>query len=101
MSQNATIEELLIEARMNSSTNYASTPYRSGHPVDSIPNEDLPLHEKQKLQQVLLQKYVGSLNWLITQTRPDITTITNIIAQHTSNPSHGHIEAVRYVLKYL
>jgi hypothetical protein len=100
MSQQQSIQELLIEARMNSSTNYKESPYRSGHPVDAVANEDLPLHEKQKLQQIL-QKYVGSLNWLSTQTRPDISTITNIIAQHTSNPSHGHIHAARYVLQYL
>jgi hypothetical protein len=96
---------------MNSSTNYAPTHCRSGrHPVDSIPNKDLPLvHEKQKLQQQILQKHVGSLNWLCTQTRPYIATITNIIAQHTSNPSDGHItnhshsriNAICYILKYL
>jgi hypothetical protein len=85
---------------MNSSTNSKPTPYRSGHPVDSIPNEDLPLHEKQRLQKQL-QKYTGSFNWLATQTRPDISTITNILAQHNSNPSHGHIDAARYILQYL
>ena len=94
MSQSATIQDLLIEARMNSYTNYKPTPYRSGHPVDSIPNEDLPLHQKQKLQKQL-QNYTGSLNWLATQTRPDIS------AQHNSDPSHGHIDAARYVLQYL
>ena len=100
MSQEAAIMDLLTEARMNSSTNSKPTPYRSGHPVDSIPNEDLPLHEKQRLQKQL-QKYTGSFNWLATQTRPDISTITNILAQHNSNPSHGHIDAARYVLQYL
>jgi hypothetical protein len=100
MSQEAAIMDQLTEARMNSSTNSKPTPYRSGHPVDSIPNEDLPLHEKQRLQKQL-QKYTGSFNWLATQTRPDISTITNILAQHNSNPSHGHIDAARYVLQYL
>ena len=100
MSQEAAIMDLLTEARMNSSTNSKPTPYRSGHPVDSIPNEDLPLHEKQRLQKQL-QKYTGSFNWLATQTRPDISTITNILAQHNSNPSHGHIDAARYILQYL
>ena len=100
MSQEAHIQDLLTASRMHSSTNSKPTPYRSGHPVDAIPDEDLPLHQKQRLQQQL-QKYTGSFNWLATQTRPDISTITNILSHHNSNPSHGHIDAARYVLQYL
>jgi hypothetical protein len=48
-----------------------------------------------------IRKILGSLNWLSTQTRPDIATITNIIAQHQSHPSPGHLEAAKYVLRYL
>ena len=101
INQEASADELLRAAGLDGpSTNSKPTPYRSGHPVDSIPDEDLPLYQKQRLQQ-LLQKYVGSLNWLSTQSRPDLATITNILAQHNANPSHGHIKAAKYAIQYL
>jgi hypothetical protein len=34
-------------------------------------------------------------------TRPDISTVVSLLAQHQSNPSHGHLEAAQYVGKYL
>ncbi len=76
------------------------TPYRSGHPVDAVPDLDLSLAEKEKLT-AILRRYVGCLNWLSTQTRPDIATITNMIAKYSSNPSPGHIDAAKHVIKYL
>ena len=56
--------------------------------------------ERAKLNKTL-QEYVESLNWLSTQTRPDLSTITNIIAQYNSNCSPGHIDAAKYVIRYL
>lgn len=41
------------------------------------------------------------LNWLSQATRPDITTITSILAKFQHFPSPGHIGAARHVLKYL
>jgi hypothetical protein len=46
--------------------------------------------------------FIGSLNWLSIQTRPDIATTTNTLAQYQSNPSPaGHLKAAKYVLRYL
>jgi len=41
-----------------------------------------------------LHTIVGSLNWILTQTRPDIATITNMIVQYQT-------DAAKYVLWYL
>ena len=48
-----------------------------------------------------MQKIVGCLNWLSISTRPDISTITNMIAKYTVIPTKGHINAVKRVIKYL
>ena len=81
-------------------TNSTKTPYRSGHPVDSVPDIDMAPHDREPLNKIL-QEYVGSLNWLATQTRPDLSTITNIIAQYNNKCSPGHIDAAKYAIRYL
>ena len=60
----------------------------------------MPNMEQEKLNKTL-QELVGSLNWLSTQTRPDIATITNILAQYNTECSPGHIEAAKYAIQYL
>jgi hypothetical protein len=47
------------------------------------------------------QSLVGSLNWLAHTTRPDLSTIVSMLAQHQSNPSTGHMESAQYAAKYL
>ena len=76
------------------------TPYRSGYPVDSIPTVPMSTNKQEKMNKEL-QELVGSLNWISTQTRPDLSTITNIIAQYNSKCSPGHIEAAKYAIRYL
>jgi len=44
---------------------------------------------------------VGMLNWLQQCTCPDISTIFSLLASHMHCPSPGHIDAVRYVGRYL
>ncbi len=83
---------------LNTST-YLS-PYRSGCPIDSIPHEDMPTDRRDSLR-LQYQSLVGSLNWLAHTTRPDLSTVVSILAQHQSNPSTGHLDAAKYVVKYL
>ena len=78
----------------------APTPYRSGFPVDAVPDVDLPQTERDKLNKTL-QEITGSMNWLATQTRPDIATITNIISQYNTKCSPGHIDSAKYAIRYL
>jgi len=34
-------------------------------------------------------------------TRPDLSTVVSLLAQHQSSPSSGHLDAAKYVVKYL
>ena len=77
-----------------------ATPYRSGLPVDKINQEEFDPSETPKLI-AKMQSIIGSLTWLSTSTRPDIATITNILAKYTNKPSKGHIAAAKRVVKYL
>ncbi len=97
LSQEAFIEHLCQAADLDGdAVNTVSTPYRSGYPVDSIPtmSSDESLIKK-------MQSYIGSLNWLSTSTRPDISTITNIMSQYVSKPNKHHITQAKRVIKYL
>jgi hypothetical protein len=44
---------------------------------------------------------IGSLIWISTCTRPDISYATNRLAAFTSNPSATHWQAAKRVLRYL
>ena len=48
-----------------------------------------------------MQFLIGSINWLSISTRPDIATITNLLAKYMATPSKGHIEVAKRVLRYL
>ena len=76
------------------------TPYRSGYPVDKIPYVPTDKHTQSRIT-FKMQKLVGCLQWLCTSTRPDIATITNLLAQHTHKASKGHLDAVKRVVRYL
>ena len=39
--------------------------------------------------------------WIQRQTRPDISTVTKLLARHNQNPSEGHYQAAKRVLAYL
>jgi hypothetical protein len=82
------------------STSTFTTPYRSGLSIDSIPTVDMSVSDRDKLR-LQYQSLVGSLNWLAHTTRPDISTVVSLLAQHQSNPSLGHFDAAIYVVKYL
>jgi hypothetical protein len=65
------------------------TPYRSGLPIDSIIHQDMSSSDRDKLR-LQYQSLVGSLNWLAHTTRPDLSMVVSLLAQHQSNPSPGH-----------
>jgi hypothetical protein len=77
-----------------------TSPYQSGVNIDSIPCIDMDPLERDRLR-LQYQSLVGSLNWLAHTTRPDISTIVSLLAQHQSMPSPGHYDAALYVAHYL
>ena len=80
--------------------NSVQSHYHSGYPIDSIPHEAYDeLTQKQYTKK--LQSIVSSLTWLSMSTRPDLSTITNILAKYVRNPSQGHTNAAKRILRYL
>jgi hypothetical protein len=90
-------------ASLNISHNGSSTfttPYRSGHSIDSVIHQDMSASDRDKLC-LWYQSIVGSLNWLVHTMHPDLSTIVSVLAQHQCNPSPGYLEAALYVVNYL
>jgi hypothetical protein len=50
------------------------TPYRSGHPIDSVVHTQMNPEDRDALC-LSYQSLVGSLNWLAHTTRPDLATV--------------------------
>lgn len=101
LSQTAYTESIVNTFNIDpESLDHTKTPYRSGLPVDSVPDKELPSKEFQRLQSKYLS-IIGSLNWLSQGTRPDIAVITSISAKYQNKPSPGHLQAALHVLRYL
>jgi len=101
MSQQAFAEHLIAQAGLHTdSTTSNPTPYRSGFPIDKVPHVEMSKERRQKLE-TELRSYVGSLLWLSQGTRPDLATVTNMLAKYQNCPSPGHISAAKYAIKYL
>jgi len=101
LTQQSFTENLLDNLGYNSSSVSTFTmPYHSGLSIDSIPTISMSSTDCDKLQ-LKYQSLVGSLNWLAHTTRPDISTVVSLLAQHQSTPSPGHLDAGFYVVQYL
>ena len=101
LSQEAFSDNLVAQAHLQTlSATTNPSPYRSGCPVDSLPREFITVEEKVKLE-AQLRSYVGSLLWLSQATRPDLATITNILAKYQNRPTKRIIESAKYVIKYI
>ena len=102
LSQEAFIDNLSHMANLDDDkVSEPKTPYRSGYPVDTIPNRPIKDPTERAKVRHQMQTFLGCLNWLSISTRPDIATITNLLAKHTANPSKGHLNHVKYVIRYL
>jgi hypothetical protein len=79
-----------------------STPYRSGVPIDSIADssddDDSP---SQLRRTAAYQSLIGSIGWLATATRPDLTPVHSYLSSYNSKPSTGHMKAALHVLRYI
>jgi hypothetical protein len=81
-------------------TSPTMTPYRSGLPVDCIPPVDMSDTERAPLLKQY-RRFLGMLNWLAVSTRPDLTTIQSLLAIATTQPTQGHLDAIRYAGRYI
>jgi hypothetical protein len=93
--------DALLERYDMSDCRPASTPYRSGLPIDRVPRDaNLTPHQREELR-TQMQSILGSTTWLYTSTRPDLNVATSILSQYQCDPSPGHLEGARYILRYL
>jgi len=101
LTQQSFLDTLLSSLNITSNTvSTYTTPYRSGQVIDSIPFSDMSSTDRDILR-LLYQSIVGSLNWLGHTTRPDISTVVSLLAQHQNIPSPRHYDAALYVARYL
>jgi hypothetical protein len=95
MGQEAFVDNLCQMANLdNSNVSTVPTPYRSGYPTDSMPYIPSDTSTQAKLVHEM-QVYIGCLTWLAMSTRPDIATITNILAKYTTKCTKEHIGQVK------
>ena len=103
LSQTAYADHLVDIANLSQSSKPVLTPYRSGYPVDAIlPNPQDPQSSNNKANiQHKMRELVGSLNWLSQGTRPDLATITSMLAKYQNSPTEQHLEAAKYAIRYV
>jgi hypothetical protein len=99
ITQSAKTEDL-IETHGMAECNPVLSPYRSGCTIDSIVDDGVPIEQKIELVK-RYQSLVGGLLWLQGQSRPDISAVVHLLAQHSHKPSGGHYKAAKRVLAYL
>lgn len=101
LTQQSLIENLVDTLRFSAEKQSTfTTPYKSGTSIDTIPTVTISPQDQDKLR-LQYQSLVGSLNWLAHTTRPDLSTVVSLLAQHQSSPAPGHMDAAIYVVIYL
>jgi len=91
LTQQSFVETLLEALNLsNLSTSSYTLPYHSGLVIDSIPHQEMSSTDRDKLR-LTYQSLVGSLNWLAHTTRPDLSTVVSLLAQHQSQPPPGSL----------
>ena len=88
------IERLLMKFGMED-----SKPVKT--PVSSCSRLKKKTDEEEGVNQTLNQSVVGSLIYLSTRTRPDISFAVSNVAKYCSDPSKEHWTAVKRILRYV
>jgi hypothetical protein len=75
-----------------------SNPVKAPSPLNfhQLVASDLPL-----INEKVMQKAIGMLNYLALHTRPDIAFTVNVLAQFTNSPTKAHWSLVKHLLRYL
>ena len=103
LSQSAYAQNIVERLKLDQTNfNPKATPYRSGCPIDSIPSavidEEDPYFVRRRDS---YRSLVGGLNWLASNTRPDLAPVVSFLAAYSSCPSKGHWDAAKHVAQYV
>jgi hypothetical protein len=89
-------------ARQSQNETPTATPYCSGVPIDSIaPSTNADDSPAQIRRKEAYQSLIGSIGWLLSTTRPDLTAAHSFLSSYTNKPSSGHMKAALYMLHYI
>jgi len=94
----------LVESFFQDSRNVTptATPYRSGAPIDSIAQSTDDADSPAQLRcTAAYQSLIGSIGWLSSSTRPDLSAVHSFLASYSNKPSMGHMKAALYALHYI
>lgn len=80
--------------------NMVETPHAVGVYLNSSMSPSTP-DEITRMKQVPYRELVGSLNYIATMTRPDISTAVGVLCRFGANPGPLHWNAAKRILKYL
>jgi hypothetical protein len=70
--------------------------------VDTIaPSTDAAKSPAQLQQTQAYQILIGSIKWLATITRPDLTAIHSFLSSQSTKPAVGHMKSALYTLHYI
>ena len=92
MSQEQYVEEILERHGM-ANCNPARTPM--GNDIQ------LPVLNEAEVDITEYQRCIGSLMYLMICTRPDIAYSVGVLSRHVSCPGKAHMQAVKWVFRYL
>ena len=67
----------------------------------SLANDNRSLKEDEGARDVPFQEVVGSLMWIASQTKPDISNAVRAVARHSHEPKRSHWKAAQNILNYL
>ncbi|XP_066954374.1 uncharacterized protein [Macrobrachium rosenbergii] len=70
-------------------------------PCDLSVNKLISSDSKELANPKLYREIVGSLIYIMTGTRPDLSYVVTKLSQYMSNPTVAHLSLARHVLKYL
>lgn len=107
ISQNTYTKDLLTDFGMAKCSG-ANTPipvaYRSQRKQLMAPQAQLTTEDKANAEKAPSTEYAtlcGSVNWLVTKTRPDITHTVFRLQRHMQNPTQYDIRTAKTLLRYL
>ena len=92
--QHSLVDSILRKTRMEN-CNPVATPMDTGVKLEKADDSDVPLNQHE------YQSLVGSLLYLSTVSRPDITHAVGIMARFCSKPTNVHWSALKRILRYL